>query len=290
MIEQGDYDQLSALYNQALALEKKGEIEKAAPLYQQCLALDPADHCGASIRLASMGAAPPPLKAPDAYVETLFDQHADSFDAILTGDLEYAVPLQLADILVHSGEHHFDRMLDLGCGTGLSGMTLQTICDHATGVDISPKMIDQSDERQVYDALFINEAVHFLQEWKRAEGPDYLRFDLIVATDVLPYIGALEELFAHITDNLVAGGCFAFSCETMNEMVNDKDFAEDEFDPKGWTITPNQRFAHGDQYLKRLLHQNRFSTITHFDPITVRMEQGKPIAGWLVLAYQNKNQ
>jgi predicted TPR repeat methyltransferase len=282
MLSDTEYDRLSKAYNQALEFEKAGKREDAARLYRACLEIDPQDRCGASVRLASLGLGDAPDKAPDAYVATLFDQHADVFDDILTGDLGYAVPMQLAEILSTDPNAHFARMLDLGCGTGLSGMTLGPICEHATGVDISEKMVDQADERAVYDALFVNEAVHFLEEWQKAraenEGGEYAPFDLVVATDVLPYIGALEPLFAGVAANTNPGACFAFSSETMP----DEAFAGDS-----WRVTPNQRFAHSAAYLKALLQQYGFSRIAAFEPITVRLEQGEPIPGWLVVAWKD---
>ncbi|GAB4351267.1 MAG: class I SAM-dependent methyltransferase [Oricola sp.] len=284
MLSEIDFNRLSDAYNRALALEKAGEREEAAALYRTCLEIDPEDRCGASVRLASMNLGAMPEKAPDAYVATLFDQHAEVFDDILTGQLGYAVPMQLAEILAGDPEARFARMLDLGCGTGLSGMTLGPLCDHAVGVDISEKMVDQADERAAYDALFVNEAVHFLEEWQKAreqaETDDYAPFDLVVATDVLPYVGALEPLFAGVAANTVPGACFAFSSETMSD---------EAFAGKPWRVTPNQRFAHSAGYLKALLEENGFSRITAFEPITVRMEQGAPIPGWLVVAWKDRD-
>ena len=42
---------------------------------------------GASVRLAAMGRAPAPDAAPPAYVATLFDQNAASFDDMLVDQL-----------------------------------------------------------------------------------------------------------------------------------------------------------------------------------------------------------
>lgn len=279
-----DCERLSAAYNDALALEKAGKHAAAANLYRTCLDIDPADHCGAALRLASMGLGAAPAKAPDAYVETLFDQHADEFDDILVGALGYAAPMQLADIFGAAPDAHFARMLDLGCGTGLSGLTLGPVCDHATGVDISENMLDRADERAVYDALFANEAVHFLEEWRtardsaRGDAEDYAPFDLIVATDVLPYIGALEPLFRGVADNSAPGACFAFSAETLTDAA---------FAGSAWRVTPNQRYAHSAGYLKSLLTEHGFGRITTFDAITVRTEDGAPIPGWLVVAWRD---
>jgi len=282
MLSESDYNRLSEAYNRALELEKAGEREEAAALYRACLDIDPDDRCGASVRLASMGLGAAPDKAPDAYVVTLFDQHAEDFDDILTGQLGYAVPMHLAELLAADPDARFARMLDLGCGTGLSGMTLGGLCEHATGVDISESMVDQSDERAVYDALFVNEAVHFLEEWQKAREQsgtdDYAPFDLVVATDVLPYMGTLETLFAGVKANTNPGACFAFSSETM---------PDDTFAGNSWRVTPNQRFAHSAAYLKRLLAEYGFRRVTAFEPINVRLEQGEPIPGWLVIAWRD---
>ena len=270
-----NHDALEDAYTSALALEKSGKFAEAASMYQKCLTLDPSDMCGASVRLASMGAAQSPEKAPDAYVATLFDQHAEDFDDILTGSLGYAVPMQVATILNRDAPGPYKRMLDLGCGTGLSGMMLQALCDYAIGVDLSENMIDKSDERACYDELFVNEAVHFLQEWAKRQEETHLPFDLIVATDVLPYIGALEPLFDGICANAESAARLVFSSETL---------PDEQMGGKAWRVTPNQRFAHSKHYLQEMCARAGFANITHFEDIVVRSEQGKPIPGYLVIA------
>ena len=124
--------------------------------------------------------------------------------------------------------------------------------------------------------------MHFLEEWQKAReentDEDYAPFDLVVATDVLPYVGALEPLFAGVEANTVPGACFAFSSETM---------PEEDFDGNPWRVTPNQRFAHSADYLKEMLEAHGFSRVTAFEPIVVRLEQGEPIPGWLVVAWKN---
>ena len=107
-------DVLAEAYNRALALEKAGDFDAAASAYAEVLALDPDDHGGASVRLASMKRGEVPLRAPEAYVTTLFDQHAEVFDKVLVEDLGYHVPMLLRQRLIELGETSFERMLDLG--------------------------------------------------------------------------------------------------------------------------------------------------------------------------------
>jgi predicted TPR repeat methyltransferase len=49
-----DDDALAEAYNRALSLEKSGDFDLAAAAYAEVLALDPDDHGGAAVRLASM--------------------------------------------------------------------------------------------------------------------------------------------------------------------------------------------------------------------------------------------
>lgn len=266
---------LADTYNRAKALEDDGRIEEAVSLFRACLAMDPTDRAGVSMRLASMGLASAPDRAPEAYVAALFDQHAEDFDDILTGDLGYAVPMQLAAWLEENRPGPYRRLVDLGCGTGLSGMMLLEMAEHATGVDIAEAMIEKSDERAAYDALYVNEVVHFLEEWAKSDDPEHAPFDLIVATDVLPYLGALEPLFDGIAANATPGARLCFSAETLPEL---------EESGGTWSITPKRRFAHSRAYLEDMCARAGFIDIDWMEPIVVRMDERQPIPGWLVVA------
>lgn len=163
-------DPLADAYNRGLALEKAGDFDGAPAAYTQALELDPADHGGVSVRLAAMGKGPVPDAAPDAYVATLFDQNAAAFDDMLVEQLGYAVPMLLRERFAALGLGQFERLLDLGCGTGLTGASLSDLIDHVTGVDLSEQMLDEAHERDCYDALYVAEAAGFLHETTEEEG------------------------------------------------------------------------------------------------------------------------
>lgn len=259
---------LADAYNRALALEKAGDFDAAADAYREVLALDPADRGGASIRLASIGRGEAPEKAPNAYVETLFDQHAEVFDNVLVEQLGYAVPVQLRQLLADNGLGPFGSILDLGCGTGLTGGELRDRAEFIAGVDISENMVELAFDREVYDELFVGEALQFLQS---GEGE---RWDLIAATDVMPYLGDLEPLIHAAAKRLGQGGLLVFSTETLPQGV---------LAGRDYMVGPYQRFAHAESYVRRKLEEATL-TVEAFQPITVRHEQGEPIAGHLVLA------
>ncbi len=261
-------DALAEAYERGLAAEKSGDRDAAAAAYVEALRLDPQDHCGAAVRLAALGLAPPPEAAPPAYVATLFDQHAEVFDGMLVDQLGYHVPMMLREAFEARGLGPFPRMLDLGCGTGLTGESLEDVTAHRTGVDLSEGMLAIADEKEVYDDLFVGDATGFLDA---AEGE---RWDLIAATDVLPYLGAVEALFAAAARRLAPGGVLALSTESA---------AEADCAGRGWTVGPKQRYGHADAYLAAALEAAGM-TLLAMEPIVVRHDEGAPIPGRLVLA------
>lgn len=261
-------EKLAEAYNRALALEKAGDFPAAAKAYQDVLAIDPDDHGGAAVRLAAIGYGDAPLKAPDAYVETLFDQHAEDFEDILVEQLGYCVPMIIRQRfqLLECGP--FRRMLDLGCGTGLAGTALRDMADDITGLDISENMVQVAYEKDLYETLFVAEVVDFLED--NEEAP----FDLVIAADVLPYVGTLESLFQGTAANMEKGGIFAFSAETL---------PDDYLKGRGYAVGPHHRFGHSLAYLKSGLATAGFDIIEVTD-INVRFENGEPTPGYLIIA------
>jgi predicted TPR repeat methyltransferase len=261
----GDDDPLARAYNRGLRAEKRGDLDDAAAAYAEVLRLDPQDHGGAVVRLAAIGRGAVPEKAPDAYVATLFDQCAEQFDDILVGQLGYHVPMLLRQRLGEIAPGPYARMLDLGCGTGLTGASLADLAGEITGVDLAEGMLGQADERGVYADLYVGEAAAFL------EGTEDPPWDLLTATDVLPYIGALEGFFAGAARCLVPGGVLAISCETLPKMAGD------------YCVGPKHRFAHAESYLRRLMTAAHFAQL-ECAPITVRHDDGAPVQGLLLVA------
>ncbi len=260
-----DDDPLARAYNRGLAAERRSDFDGAAAAYAEVLRLDPEDPGGVTVRLAAIGRGATPEKAPDAYVATLFDQCADRFDEMLVEQLGYSVPMLLRQRLGEVAPGAYPRMLDLGCGTGLTGASMADMAREITGVDLAEGMLEQADERGVYAELWVGEAVAFLAETEAAP------WDLVTATDVLPYLGALEGFFAGAARCLAPGGVLAVSTETLPAEARD------------YVVGPKHRFAHSETYLRRLMAEAGFAPLD-CAAITVRHDDGAPVPGLLLLA------
>src|SRR5262249_20342126 len=124
------------------------------------------------------------------YVQHLFDQFSADYDARMIGQLGYRAPSILRELanLVIAPEKPLS-ILDLGCGTGLSGAAFRDMASRLDGIDLSPKMIEQARARGIYDSLAVADIDTAL-----AQGDTY---DLILAADTLVYFGDLEHVFAN---------------------------------------------------------------------------------------------
>ena len=118
------------------------------------------------------------------------------------------------------------RAADLGCGTGLMGPLLRPACGCLVGVDLSAGMVAKARARGCYDRTDVGELVAWLRDEaataaaatgasgrqggskpgdgasaessSNGAGPssDGGGYDLLVAADVLVYIGDLRPLMA----------------------------------------------------------------------------------------------
>lgn len=133
-------------------------------------------------------------RAPDAYVTSVFDSFAASFDSTLS-NLDYRAPSLVAEALAqHAGapEAALD-ILDIGCGTGLCGPLVAPYKKRMVGIDLSPEMLKRAELRGCYDALRVAELQAFL------EGSAAESVDVALCVDTLVYLGALERTFGKRT-------------------------------------------------------------------------------------------
>ncbi|MDW3177823.1 MAG: class I SAM-dependent methyltransferase [Acidimicrobiia bacterium] len=86
--------------------------------------------------------------------KTLYDEWATTYDDDLTGG-GYAQPARVAEEFIRLGVDKSATILDIGCGTGLSGLALaQAGYETLDGCDYSTGMLEVAHETSAYRRLF----------------------------------------------------------------------------------------------------------------------------------------
>jgi predicted TPR repeat methyltransferase len=290
-------------YNMGNALRKSGEIEEAVGAYREAVNLNP-DHTGAQqglartllqagrrdeaaevfeewlrkepgdpvilyLQAACLGQGVPD-RAPDAYVQQIFDDLADSFDAHLTENLDYRAPSFVIDALAAAlppPDANLD-ILDAGCGTGLCGPLLRPYARRIVGVDLSAKMLTKAKGRKVYDDLVKFELTEFLNR----QTEDY---DIIASADTLCYFGDLVPVFQTAAKALKPGGILAFTLEDAGDGAPELQ------------LNPHGRYSHTKSYVEDTLGKADLA-VHSITPVVLRSEGKQPVAGHLVVAKKSR--
>ena len=245
--------------------EAVGALDLAAQAWAMSLKLDPTDRQGAALKLQLIGREPATGVPPSAFVETLFDHYAETFDDALVEKLGYRVPEFLEEAIRAARSGRFGLVLDLGCGTGLMGERLRPIADRLEGVDISAKMLGKARAKNIYDVLARANLQDFVFPDDKAE--------LVTAADVFIYVGALDGVVKNVAGMLVDNGLFAFSVEKLGDAGGNGDFA----------LQPSRRYAHSQTYVRGILADNGFSILS-LETKMIRQDRRQAVEGLVVVA------
>jgi predicted TPR repeat methyltransferase len=244
-----------------------GERDAAVAALLRALAIEPDDILGVRIDLARLGALPMEEAIGQGYVRALFDDYAGTFDKHLVKNLNYRGPELLHAAVrrayARDGRKLWaERILDLGCGTGLVAQAFAGAYAAIEGVDLSPRMLAAARRTRLYDRLHEGDLVAFLKA--HAEGTA----DLVVAADVFVYRARLDEVFAEARRVLVPGGLFAFTVQAHA--------GEDV------ALGQDSRYAHGEPYLRDLAAKVGFA-IALFEAVSTRQDRGADVPGFLLV-------
>ena len=273
----GDYDAAIEQFSRALAVDPesrdavwglaeawhyKEDVDRARSWYGRYLELAPGDP-EATHMIAALGDGRPPPRAGDAYVRALFDNFAEDFDRILVDDLDYRVPDLLFETVTAAlppGARSLN-ILDAGCGTGLAGAKFKPLARRLEGVDLSREMVRQARTRGIYDSLRVGELTRVLQTTRA-------RYDLIVAADVLVYLGDLAPALSAAAAVLSPDGLLAFTVE--------------RHDAEGFVLTASGRYAHDTGYVRQTAEQAGLVEISGRHTV-LRTESDSPVAGYVAV-------
>lgn len=264
-----DGNYLSALNNLAYLHHRAGEMDEAISLYGRVLEQRPED---ASVQYLLAALLEVPLdEAPESYVRDFFDAFAEDFERSLVEDLLYDNPQQLYGCLCRSSiaaADCFQHGLDLGCGTGLSGLAFKGRTLMLDGVDLSAAMLAQAQTKGCYRHLHQDSIDHFLRTTSN-------HYDLFLATDVFIYVGNLLPIFMATHGLGHSGTLFCFSTEHLGV--------------PGFRLMPTGRFAYAPHYIHDLAAETGWQ-VMRTESTQLRREREGWIGGdlwilqWLGLA------
>lgn len=256
----------TAAWNLAYSLHLAGQTDRAVTVVRDWSAQEP-DNPVAIHLLAALSGDAVPARASDAYIRSVFDGFAETFDSKLES-LKYKAPELVARAAARglgTPEPTY-RVLDAGCGTGLCGPLLKPHAARLTGVDLSPAMIARANARAVFDELVVAEITEYLATRTAA-------FDLIVSADTLCYFGDLGPVLAGIERALSGGGLVIFTLEDAGE----------EVPATGFRLNFHGRYCHGEGHVRETLAQAGLE-ILEIASAVLRFEAGAPVAGLIVTA------
>jgi len=247
--------------------DARGKREEAIAAFKKARDHDREDRHGASLHLMRLGAEQMGAM-PEAYVRTLFDQYAPEFNRALLETLNYRGPRVLRDAvreaLKREGrEEQFRRAIDLGCGTGLAARAFARTANEIVGYDISPGMIEQARQLQLYDHLAVADMVQALRGEADASA------DFVFSADAVVYLADLVPLVTEVARVLSVGGLLACTLETH--------------EGEGVILGAGLRYAHSAAYIADTLTQAGLTQL-HAARVSTRDESGVPVPGLVVVA------
>jgi predicted TPR repeat methyltransferase len=252
-----DPDAAEVHHNIGNLFKETGQNDQAIAAYRRALELG-STHPATRLALDALTGQTPDA-SPQAVVRDLFDSYAESFDTHLVTELGYRTPTLLRQLYDRLGGGGVRRMVDLGCGTGLSGEAFASIAEELVGVDLSEKMIDAARAKGLYRSLHVGEVVSFLQG-------STARYELLLAADVLVYIGDLGPLMAAASSRSKRGARFLLSVERAER--------------PGFHLQRSERFAHSPDYVRQIAARHGF-TVEAAETCELRRDEGRWIAGEL---------
>jgi predicted TPR repeat methyltransferase len=213
----------------------------------------------ATEKIAQARAMKQALRSPPGYVRHLFDQFSADYDTRMLNVLHYRAHLILRELadLVLIARRGLD-ILDLGCGTGLTGTVFADMARRLDGIDLSPRMIELAKVRGIYDDLMIGDLETVLAKKESC-------YDLILAADTLVYLGDLGPTFRGAKDRLKPLGFLLFTVE-RNDHENSYEFG------------PKRRYRHGEGYLRREAALSGLDMMGLLD-CTPRFDADMPVTG-----------
>ena len=234
-----------------------GKRDEARVAYQKYFDAHPEDAEIEHLLVALKDEAPPP-RAPDRTIQQIYKDFAWHYETRMVKDLGYKGPERLQEAIRSAiGDRTGLAVLDLGCGSGLSGVALKPFAAQLTGVDLSPEMLELSRARNIYDRLEVGEITEWLAKTNE-------RFDIIASLDCLIYFGDLRAIVGAAAKRLKPGGVLFLSTERGDRYP--------------YQLTDTGRYAHHPDHVRDAAAEAGLA-VAVLNEAFLRMEYGSEVIG-----------
>ena len=249
--ELGKLEEAEVSYRQAITLEpefaeahinmgknfkKIGKINEAAKYFEQALKINPYDHLGSALELASIGKKNIPNKTPQNYMQNFYHILSKTWGHVNPTKYYGHKLIENAFRQAHIDSNEID-ILDLGCGNGILASFLRPYARKLVGVDLSQDMIIEADKTHLYDSLHNEELDRYLDK-----SSEY--YDTVVAAAVMIHFYDLENTFSLIKNSLKVNGKFIFSIFEGKKKDKELNFFH--------------MYSHSDNYVSALADRLKF--------------------------------
>ena len=240
---------------------------EAIQAYRKAQEVDPQDRHGAKLRLIRLGVEKV-SDMPPAYVRSLFDQYAPTFEDALLNNLSYRGPSLLLKAVLSACRGikrpaFFKSAIDLGCGTGLAARAFEKNVDAFVGIDLSPGMIAKAEATGLYRRLEVADMVEGLK------GEADAAFDLALSADAIIYLPDLAPALKEVARVLRPNGLVAFTTETHPG--------------DGVVIGAGLRYAHGTVHVRDAI-MGAGLVLCSIEEASTRTESDVPVPGLIAVA------
>ena len=238
-----------------------GRRARALEAYEEYLTFKPED-AEVLQMVVALRDEPPPSRAPDEYIEQLYKRFSEYYEESMCDELGYRGPERVGELLDQFlGDASDLDVLDIGCGTGLSGKPLKPRAASLMGIDLSAEMLNKAEATGLYNELEHAELTKWLANRESS-------FDLIVACDTCIYFGDLSQVISPASQILRPGGWLLISVE--------------KGDDHPFCLTDSGRYTHTQKHIEESANEVGLEVLG-VDEDFLRSEYTKPVIGLMVL-------
>jgi predicted TPR repeat methyltransferase len=173
-------------------------------------------------------------------IRDIYDEFSKTYDKDVKEVMNYTAYLRVPRLVIKHLKTKNPKVLDLGCGTGLSSLPFFEIKGEVTGIDGTRAMIKRAS-RLPYKKLLCQNLEKSLRMKDNS-------FDAVVMVGVMEYLNDPAALFKQVNKKLVVGGVFGLTVPQKSSWYSEsglRSYYRKEIEPKmsgpGFTIVERER-------------------------------------------------